>query len=334
MPFEAVPLSGSLGAEIRGVDVASLDDAGFAAVHAALLDHGVIYFRDQELDPDAYLAFAKRWGEVHLHPYLKGLDDRPEIIEIVREADDPTGFADHWHTDQSFTQRPAMATMLYAKEVPAAGGDTLFANLHAPYDALSDGMKALAAGLRTHNLYNKQAPRSAKMAQRVTDKDKPAEPAFHPLVRVHPETGRPALYLNDSRSTRRFEGMTEEESLPLLDWLMSHATRPEFTCRLRWEAGHARHLGQPPPDAHGRERLFRPEARHAPHHHQGRAHNRHPRRACASARGVGRTSIVVDDKPSYLPRRPGQRSGAQPCRLNPAERPEAGPRLSASLRPG
>ena len=104
MPFEAVPLSGSLGAEIRGVDVASLDDAGFAAVHAALLDHGVICFRDQELDPGAYLAFAKRWGDIHLHPHLKGLDDRPEIIEIVREADDPTGFADHWHTDQSFTR--------------------------------------------------------------------------------------------------------------------------------------------------------------------------------------------------------------------------------------
>ncbi|MYE59796.1 MAG: hypothetical protein F4X35_09625, partial [Alphaproteobacteria bacterium] len=115
MPFEAVPLSGSFGAEVRGVDLGSLDDAGFAGVHAALLDHGVVCFRDQELDAQAYLAFAKRWGDIHLHPHLKGLDDRPEIIEIVREADDPTGFADHWHTDQSFTPTPAMATLLYAK---------------------------------------------------------------------------------------------------------------------------------------------------------------------------------------------------------------------------
>ena len=237
MPFEAAPLSGSLGAEIEGVDLGSLDDTGFAEVHAALLDYGVIAFRDQTLDADAYLAFAKRWGGIHLHPHLKGLDDHPEIIEIVREADDPTGFADHWHTDQSFTRTPAMATLLYAKEAPAAGGDTLFANLYAAYDALSDGMKATAARLRTHNLYNKHAPRSQKMAARVTEKDKPSEPAYHPLVRVHPETGRPALYLSDSRSTRRFEGMTEEESLPLLDWLMGHATRPEFTCRLRWEKG-------------------------------------------------------------------------------------------------
>ena len=237
MPFEAVPLSGSLGAEIRGVDIASLDDAGFAAVHAALLDHGVICFRDQELDPDAYLAFAKRWGEVHLHPYLKGLDDRPEIIEIVREADDPTGFADHWHTDQSFTRGRPWRPCSMRKKCRRRAATRCSPIFMRPYDALSDGMKALAARLRTHNLYNKQAPRSAKMAQRVTDKDKPAEPAFHPLVRVHPETGRRALYLNDSRSTRRFEGMTEEESLPLLDWLMSHATRPEFTCRLRWERG-------------------------------------------------------------------------------------------------
>ena len=172
------------GAEVRGADLGSLDDAGFAEVHAALLDHGVICFRDQELDAQAYLAFAKRWGDIHLHPHLKGLDDRPEIIEIVREADDPTGFADHWHTDQSFTPTPAMATLLYAKEVPAAGGDTLFANLYASYDALSDGMKAAAARLTTHNLYNKHAPRSAKMQRRVTERDKPAEPAYHPLVRV------------------------------------------------------------------------------------------------------------------------------------------------------
>ena len=237
MSFEAVPLSGSCGAEIGGVDVASLGEAGFAAVHAALLEYGVIAFRGQQLGPDAYLAFAKRWGGIHLHPHLKGLDDRPEIIEIVREADDPTGFADHWHTDQSFTPMPATATLLYAKEVPAAGGDTLFANLYAAYDALSDGMKAAAARLRTHNLYNKQAPRSERMARRVTEKGRPAAPAYHPLVRVHPETGRPALYLSDSRSTRRFEGMTEAESLPLLDWLIGHATRPEFTCRLRWETG-------------------------------------------------------------------------------------------------
>ncbi len=237
MPFDSIPLSGALGAEIRGVDVAQLDDAGFAQMRAALIDHGVICFRGQTLDPDTYLAFARRWGEVHLHPYLKGLDDRPEIIEILREPDDPTGFADHWHTDQIFTPTPAMATMLYAREVPEAGGDTLFASLTHAWNALSDGMKATAAGLRTCNIYNKQAPRSANMAGRIPDKETPSDMAVHPLARIHPETGRAALYLSDARSTRRFEGMTEAESRPLLDWLLAHATRPEFTCRLRWEPG-------------------------------------------------------------------------------------------------
>ena len=237
MALRTVPLSGALGAEIAGVDPAALDDAGFAEVRAALLEHGVVFFRGLDIGPDDYLAFARRWGEVHLHPYLKGLDGRPEIIEILREPRDPVGFADHWHTDQIFTPAPAMATLLYARETPAAGGDTMFASLTRAWDALSDGMKAMAARLRTVNVYDKRAPRSANMAARVPDKDRPAEPAIHPLARVHPETGRVALYISDARATRRFEDMTEEESRPLLDWLMRHATRPEFTCRLRWEPG-------------------------------------------------------------------------------------------------
>ncbi|MFV0295183.1 MAG: TauD/TfdA dioxygenase family protein, partial [Hyphomicrobiaceae bacterium] len=132
---------------------------------------------------------------------------------------------------------PAMATMLYAKEVPPYGGDTLFANMYAAYDALSPGMKTLARKLKTYNLYDKAKPRAGKMAAKVTEKDKPPEPAIHPLVRVHPETKRPALYLTETKTTRRFESLSEEESAPLLRYLLDHATRPEFTCRLRWEAG-------------------------------------------------------------------------------------------------
>ena len=237
MPLEILPLSGAIGAEIRGVDCARLKASDLADVRAALLDHGVICFRDQELSARDYLDFARQWGEVHLHPYLRGLDDVPEIIEIIRERHDPTGFADHWHTDQIFTPEPAMLTMLYARETPEAGGDTMFASLTQAYDTLSDGMKAMAAQLRTCSVYDKQAPRSANMAARIADKDTPAQQAVHPLVRIHPETGRPALYISDARSTRRFEHMTEEESLPLLGWFMRHATRPELTCRLRWEPG-------------------------------------------------------------------------------------------------
>ena len=237
MSFRIVPLSGALGAEVRGVDAAALDGAGMAEVRAALLRYGVICFRGQDLSPEHYLAFARAWGDVHLHPYLRGLDDHPEIIEIVREADDPTGFADHWHTDQIFTPEPANFTMLLARETPEAGGDTMFASLTGAYETLSEGMQRMAARLRTCNFYDKKAPRSTTMAARIPDRETRTEETVHPLVRIHPETGRPALYVSDARSTRRFDGMSEEESRPLLAWLMRHATRPELTCRIRWEPG-------------------------------------------------------------------------------------------------
>jgi len=237
MAAEAVPLSGSIGAEIKGVDLAQLDDVGFADIHRALLDHGVIFFRDQNLTPAQQLAFAVRWGDIHQHPYLDGLPDCPEIIEIVKEAGERNRFGDHWHTDQIFTPAPAMATMLYAKEVPPVGGDTMFASLSHAYDALSDGMKDLACRLRTYNLYDKQARRSRRMSAKIPDQDKPAESAIHPLVRVHPETGRRGLYITEMQTTRRLDGMTVEESRPLIEYLLRHATRPEFTCCIRWDVG-------------------------------------------------------------------------------------------------
>lgn len=237
MTVEAIPLSGTIGAEIRGVDLARIDDTAFATVHAALLEYGVLCFRDQELTPVAQLAFAKRWGEIHLHPYLDGLPDCPEIIEIVKEAGERNRFGDHWHTDQIFTPAPAMATMLYAKEVPPAGGDTIFASLTHAYEALSDGMKEMTCRLRTYNQYDKLATRSRQMSAKIPDPDKPSNPAIHPLVRVHPETGRRGLYLNDMQTTRHFDGMTPDESRPLIEFLLAHATRPEFTCRIRWDVG-------------------------------------------------------------------------------------------------
>ena len=130
-----------------------------------------------------------------------------------------------------------MATMLYAKEVPLAGGDTLFASLTLAYEALSEGMKAMVGRLWTVNQYDKQATRSRRMSEKIPDQDVPAEVATHPLVRVHPETGKPALYLNAMQTTRHFAGMTPEESRPLIAYLLDHATRPEFTCRVRWRPG-------------------------------------------------------------------------------------------------
>ena len=237
MTLEIRPLTGAIGAEIRNVALCDFDRSLFPSIRTALLEYGVIYFRDQAITPEQQLGFARLWGEVHLHPYLSGLADHPEIIEIVKEPDDAGNFGDHWHTDQIFTPEPAMATMLYAKEVPEVGGDTMFACMAQAYDALSTGMQAMLQQLRTYNQYDKSAPRSGRMRGKIPDPDKPTEPSVHPLVRVHPETGRPALYLTDLQTTLRFDTMTEAESRPLITFLLRHATQPAFTCRLDWQPG-------------------------------------------------------------------------------------------------
>lgn len=236
LPLDIRPISGAFGAEVFGVDLArELSADTFGAVHQALLDHGVIFFRDQHITPAQQMAFARRWGKVHLHPHMPCLPDHPGIIEIVKREEDTVAFGGNWHTDQMFTPTPARVTMLYAKQVPPAGGDTMFANLYLAYDTLSDGMKAMIANLHTINLYDKKKKRPAAMAPTAPDQD--PEPAEHPLVRVHPETGRKALYLSSESITRSIAGMTEEESRPLLSYLLNHAIRPEFTCRFRWQVG-------------------------------------------------------------------------------------------------
>ena len=230
------PLTGGMGAEIHGVDLSRpMDDERFCAINQVLLDHGVIFFRQQNITPSQQMAFAQRWGDVHLHPHMQCLPNHPGVIEIVKKEDDTTVFGENWHTDQMFTPTPARVTMLYAKQVPPVGGDTLFANLHKAYDTLSDGMKAMIANLRTISVYDKKKKRPAAMAP--TAPEEPAEPCEHPLVRHHPETGRKALYLCHIGITRQIVGMTEDESRPLLTYLINHATKPEFTCRFRWAVG-------------------------------------------------------------------------------------------------
>ena len=237
MTLEAIPLSGAMGAEVKGVDLRKVDDKTFTKIHRILLEYGMIFFRGQEITPSQQLAFAKRWGEPHFHPYMPGLSEQPEIIEIIKNPGDTHTFGGQWHTDQMFTPTPAMGTMLYAKEVPIAGGDTLFGNLQLAYDTLSDGMKEAIKDLYTFNLYDKRKGRSSVMKGKLKEPENPAEPAEHPLVRPHSETGRPVLYICYDRITRHIVDWTPAESRPLLDYLRAHASRPEFTCRLRWEPG-------------------------------------------------------------------------------------------------
>ena len=237
MAIEIIPSSPALGAEIRGIDLSHLSDDEHGVVHQALLDYGYIFFRRQELAPAELKALGERWGRLHEHPYMPGLDGFPEIIEIVKNETDVHTFGGAWHTDQMFTNTPAMGTMLYAKEVPPAGGDTLFGNLYLAYESLSAGMRNLIAQLHTVIIYDKKRKRAIEMQKRVVEVDTPAEVAIHPLVRPHPETGKPVLYVSYDRITRHIEGMTEAESRGLLDYLRDHAVRPEFTSRLRWKSG-------------------------------------------------------------------------------------------------
>ena len=247
VPYERIsvtPVAGAMGAEIGGVDLRELDDETFAEIHSAFLNNNVIFFRDQKLTPAQYLGFAKRWGDIHLHPYMKGMPDHPEIFEIVKTETETKNFGNRWHTDQQFCPEPAKATMLYAQEVPEAGGDTMYSNLYDAYDALSDGMKDMLAPMKTYNMGDRKyggksrAERYASGSDTMAGKVAPPKEdinSVHPLIRTHPETGRKALYIGSH--TARFDGMTTEESEPLRKFLMQHARRPEFTCRFRWQPG-------------------------------------------------------------------------------------------------
>jgi taurine dioxygenase len=234
------PIAGALGAEISGVDLArSLDDATFAAIRQAWLEHLVIFFRDQELPPARFLTVARRFGEPIEYPFVKGLDEFPEIIPVLKLEHEKINFGGIWHSDTTYLEVPPMASMLVAREVPPAGGDTEFANMYLAYETLSSGMKRLLDGLVAVNS-SAAADVSRTREDRLKDSAradaKKEYTASHPVVRVHPETGRRGLYVN-SAHTVRFEGMTEEESAPILKFLYAHQTRPEFTCRFRWRPG-------------------------------------------------------------------------------------------------
>jgi taurine dioxygenase len=240
--IEVEPISGSCGAEIHGVDVgAPLDDATIGDIRQALLDHCVIFFRDQVLDVVQQKAFARRFGDIFIHPNYNGVVPDPEILEVRREPGDERIVGEQWHSDTTMMAEPPLGAILYALEVPPFGGDTIFANQYAAYDALSDGMKAMLGRLRAvHSdrlVAGPQAGMNAKRSTKVREDDAWRETvAVHPVVRTHPETGRKLLFVNASY-TVGFEGMTEAESRPLLSYLLEHGHRPEFTCRFRWHKG-------------------------------------------------------------------------------------------------
>jgi taurine dioxygenase len=240
------PLAGALGAEILGVDVTRLDDATAEAVRDAFHRYLVVFFRDQRLDNAQLKEFSRRFGPLDVMPYVKPLDGDPEIIAVRKEAAERkiSIFGGDWHSDFSFLEEPPLGSALYALEVPEFGGDTLWSNMYAAYEALSPGMQRLLNGLdamHSGHVYGARNPPTRHMrtsasieisrGNKEADVERP-----HPVVRIHPETGRKALFVNPIYTTR-FADMTEAESKPLLEFLYAHSIRPEFTCRFRWRPG-------------------------------------------------------------------------------------------------
>jgi taurine dioxygenase len=244
--IEVKPLTGALGAEVFGPDLSKkLDRQTFDEVHQALLDNLVIFFRDQKITPQEQLRFAKRFGPIHSHPYMKGMEDCPQVLKISRTPDDPRAFGNAWHSDQMFVPTPALGTMLYGVTIPQPGGDTLFANMYDAYDALSPGMKRMLGKVRTWAVGDKfkkfggekRADRwKGKATMRAKEPPKGLQTeSSHPLVRTHPKTKRKGLYFGNH--VQKFMDMSDEESEMLLTFLRKHVIKPEFTCRFRWEEG-------------------------------------------------------------------------------------------------
>jgi taurine dioxygenase len=238
--IEVRPLAGALGAEIFGVELAGdLSQEIVTAIRRVWLDHLVAFFRDQSLPADRFLQFAKCFGQVIEYPFIKGIEGFPEITPVIKLENERVNFGGLWHSDTAYLDEPPMATMLIAREVPPFGGDTLFVNMYLAYETLSEGMKRLLEGLVAVNSSTK-ADVTRTREDRMRDSARPdAKKEFvaeHPVVRTHPETGRKALYVNGGH-TVRFKDMTEEESAPILSYLFQHLTRPEFTCRFRWQPG-------------------------------------------------------------------------------------------------
>ena len=228
--LEVQPMAGALGAELHGVDLgAELDDATVKEIRQALLDHCVIFFRDQEFDAEQHKRLARRFGEIFVHPNYAGTQADPEIVMIRREPGDTRVVGEDWHTDTTMMPTPPMGAILYAIEVPPYGGDTLFANQYLAYETLSDGMKRMLGGLRAiHSDRLVAGPQSNASVGRTTkarhDETWRETVHTHPIVATHPETGRPLLFVNRAY-TVGIEGLRDDESRPLLEFLMERPGR-------------------------------------------------------------------------------------------------------------
>jgi taurine dioxygenase len=236
--IEIRPVGNAVGAEIAGVNLAEpLVQNDIEAIRATLADRGVVFFRDQTLTETQHIGLARQFGDINVNRFFAHADGYPEIALVVKEPEQTRNIGGGWHTDHSYDHAPALGSILYARDVPPVGGDTLFASMYAAYEALSEGLKQTLEGLRAvHSSRHVFGVERGDMKGRIGNPELATQDAVHPVVITHPDSGRKALYVNPG-FTLRFDGWTDDESRPLLDYLYRHAARPEFTCRFAWRTG-------------------------------------------------------------------------------------------------
>ncbi|SDM48187.1 TauD/TfdA family dioxygenase [Polaromonas sp. JS666] len=272
--LEIRPFDAPLGAEVLGLDLSQpLSTADFSRIHRAHLDHHVLVFRDQRITPRQHVDFSRRFGPLQIH-VLKNfqLQNHPEILIVsnIKENGEPIGLGDaghFWHSDLSYKDKPSLGSLLHAQELPAEGGDTLFANQHTAWDTLPLALKTAVQGLRAEHTYlakyeelRSRSPWRPKLTQEQVDEVKPV---VHPVVRTHPENGRKALFVSEHFTTRILD-IPEDESKALLGELFEHSARPELIYRHQWQPHDmvfwdnrsVTHLAAGTPD-HLRRKLYR-----------------------------------------------------------------------------
>ena len=238
--MKVVPMQGGCGAEVRGLDLKELTSAEVDAIVAAQAQHGVVFFHDQSMTPAEQLRVARRFGEVNVNRFFTPVPSQPEVALVLKEPRHETNIGGGWHTDHSYDAIPALGSMLHAKEVPASGGDTLFASMYLAAEALSDGLRKTLLGMSavhsSRHVFGSEGFYSRMEDDRYHNPELATQDAVHPVIVRHPVSGRAALYVNPG-FTIRFDGWTVEESRPLLGYLYELGAREEHTCRFHWREG-------------------------------------------------------------------------------------------------
>jgi len=240
-PLQIVPLNPVIGAEIHGVDLSKpLGDQTNAAIKQALLDHQVIFFRDQNLDPESHLRLGAIFGELEPpHPIFPKIESHPQVAVLENDENRPPE-TNVWHTDVTWRDKPPLGSVLYGAEIPASGGDTMWASMTAVYDALSPSMQKMLEGLRAvHSIAvfaNSGNYEASQNMEKMAEILKLYPPQSHPVIRTHPETGKKALFVNATFTTH-IEGLPRDESDALLRFLCDKVKTPEFQVRFKWTKG-------------------------------------------------------------------------------------------------